>query len=84
MTTEQRSEWLTVHRCRADDALRTLKKAKKQRTADYDERIRKIQALADSLFIKSVDRQQAELFKPDEVLTEELADLLDAPTHGLD
>ena len=83
-TNDERAEWLVHHRCRADDALRTLKRAKKQRTSDYDERIRKVQSLADVLFIKSVDKQQAELFRPNDVLSEELAELLDAPLAGLD
>lgn len=84
LTDTDRSEWLSANRVRADDALRQLKRAKKQRTADYDERIRKVQSFADQLYIKSVDKQQRELFKPAEVLSQELDDLLDAPLAGLD
>ena len=84
LTDTDRSEWLLSNRVRADDALRQLKRAKKQRTADYDERIRKVQSFADQLYIKSVDKQQRELFKPAEVLSQELDDLLDAPLAGLD
>lgn len=70
------------HRCAADDAVRLLVSAKKQRVSEYDERLRKLRDFAEVLFIKQIDAQ-GELFEPERILSPELRTLLDAPTRGL-
>ncbi len=70
------------HRCAADDAVRLLVSAKKQRVSEYDERLRKLRDFAEVLFIKQIDTQ-GELFEPSRILSPDLQQLLDAPTQGL-
>lgn len=83
MTAPERREWIMTNRCRADDAIRVLDAAKRQRVSEYDERLRKVRGFAEVLFIKQTDEQQ-ELFKPDEILSPDLEKLMSAPLRGLD
>ncbi len=76
--------WIRDNRCRADDAIRTLQSARKQVTGEYDERLRKLKDFAEVLFIKQADDSQQEMFKPEEILSPDLKELLDAPVRGLD
>jgi hypothetical protein len=79
----QKTEWIRDTRCRADDALRALHASKKQHVGEHDERMRKLKALAEFLFIKQADGQ-GELFDPKTVLSPDIEELLSAPLHGLD
>jgi hypothetical protein len=75
--------WIRDNRCKADDAIRALVASKKQHGAEHDERLRKIKAFAEFLFIKQADGQD-ELFDPKTVLSPDIEELLAAPLHGLD
>ena len=82
MDPKTKEAWIMKHRCSADDAVRLLVSAKKQRVSEYDERLRKLRDLMEVLRIKSID-QQIELFNPDEIMSPELIKLIDDPTRGL-
>jgi len=82
MDPKQKEAWIMKHRCSADDAVRLLVSAKKQRVSEYDERLRKLRDFAEVLFIKQIDAQ-GELFEPERILSPDLRELLDAPTRGL-
>lgn len=84
MKPSDRTEWIRDHRCKADDAIRTITSAKKQRVSEYDERLRKLKDFAEVLFIKQTDLGQQEMFDPKEILAPDLTDLLAAPLKGLD
>ena len=75
--------WISGKHTRACLAIKELSAAKKERVSGYDERLRKLNGLADVLLIKLVD-QQDELFDPKEILSPDLEKLLNAPLHGLD
>lgn len=83
MKPKQRTEWIINNRCKADDAMRLLRSAKKQRVSEYDERLRKLKDFADILFVKQTDDQQ-ELFNEVELLSEELKALIAAPLSGIE
>lgn len=76
--------WLLEQGARTDTAIRRIYAAKKQRVSEYDERLRKLKALGESLYLKREDGAQAEMFNEEDVLTPDLAKLLDAPLRGLD
>ena len=84
MTTKEKVVWLYEQTARVDNAERALVAAKKQRVAEYDERLRKLRDLSDALFVKRTDEQQQELFQPDEMISPTLERLLANPLHGLD
>ncbi len=84
MTDAQKTVWIRDNRCRADDAVRKLESARKQRTAEYNERLRKLNDFGERLFIMGADKQQMEMFNQAELLSPELDELLEAPLHGLD
>ncbi len=84
MSTPKQTEWIRDNRCKADDAIRTLHSAKKQRVSEYDERLRKLKDFAEILFIKQTDAQQTEIFDPKIVLSPDISNLLDSPLQGLD
>lgn len=65
-------------------AISQLKAAKKQRTSDYDERIRILSNFFSALLTKRTDSQQLELFKLDDALTPQLAKFIRTPCAGLD
>lgn len=79
----QKTAWIRDNRCLADDAIRALIASRKQHVAEHDERLRKIKAFAEMLFIKQSDGQD-ELFEPDAALSADIKKLLTAPLHGLD
>ncbi len=83
MNAPDKTEWIREHRCRADDAVRALTSAKKARVGEYDERLRKLKAFAEVLYIKQTS-QQDEMFSTKDILAPDLQELLDAPLHGLD
>ena len=85
MKPEDKTDWIMAHRCKADDAIRTLQSAKKQQTSEYDERLRKVKAFAEILFIKQTEGDgQGEMFDVNELLPGDLKQLLEVPLHGLD
>lgn len=76
--------WLLEQGADADTAIRKIIAAKKARVSEYDERLRKLKAYSESLYLKREDQEQAEMFKIEEMLTPDLAKLLEAPLSGLD
>lgn len=83
MNIPQKTIWIKDQRCRCDDAIRALEAAKKQSATAYDIRLRKINNFAEVLFVKSNDTSQLELFAPQEFLSDEIEELLQAPLGGL-
>jgi hypothetical protein len=77
-------QWIQEQRCRADDAIRALNAAKKQRVGEYDERLRALKEYAEILFVKQSDSQQMEMLDAKETLTPHLKELLENPLRGLD
>ena len=77
-------DWIKDNRCKADDAIRSLQAAKKQRCSEYDERLRKLKDFAEVLFIKQTDQAQDEMFDPKDILAPDLVEILESPLHGLD
>lgn len=84
MTKSEKLLWLNEQTARVDNAERALHAAKKQKVAEYDERLRKLRDFSDALFVKRTDSQQQELFDPDKMLSPGLTKLLANPLHGLD
>ena len=84
METSSSINWVNEHFRRAYVAIATIKSAKKQRVQDYDERLRRLTAFADSLVIKSTDEKQLEMLDRGEALPPEVRELLEAPLTGLD
>jgi hypothetical protein len=82
MDHQEKELWIMKYRCKTDDAICLLINAKKQRVAEYDERLREFREFMEVLRIKSID-QQLELFDPGILLTPKLEAKLDAPTQGL-
>ena len=82
--TTEKSVWIEKHYWKASGALRELNRAKKQRVADYDERIRLLKGFEDVLYIKSQDEEQGEMFSPSVLLSPKLIELMDCPLKGLD
>ena len=83
MNAESRKAWMLEHRCKADDAIRTVEAARKQRVSEYDERLRKLRHFAEELFLKCADGQ-LDLLDPSTVLSPELDKLLNDPLKGLE
>ena len=84
MNKSEKLTWLLEQTARVDNAERALSAAKKQKVAEYDERMRKLKDYSDALFVKRTDEHQQELFEPDEILSPSLDKLLANPLHGLD
>jgi hypothetical protein len=84
MKNGEKTLWLLEQGAKADTAIRRLIAAKKQRVSEYDERLRKLKSYSEALYLKREDSSQMELVKEDEVLTPDLAKLLEAPLRGLD
>ena len=82
-TTEEKTEWISRQYLRAGLAVSEITAAKKERVAGYDERLRKLNALTESLLIRQVD-QQSEMFDPKAIMSPEIEQLLENPLHGLD
>lgn len=80
----EKTLWLLEQGALVDTAIRKITAAKKGRVSEYDERLRKLKAYGESLYLKREDQEQVEMFKVDELLTPDLAKLLEAPLRGLD
>ncbi len=76
--------WLLEQGAKVDTAIRRIIAAKKSRVSEYDERLRKLKDYSEALYLKREDGAQLELVDPAEVLTPDLAKLLEAPLRGLD
>lgn len=84
MKDQEKRLWLFEKHASCYQALDTLLAAKRQAASEYDVRIRQLSALAKDLRFKMSDSDQFELFKADEVLSAEIAELMENPLDGLD
>ena len=83
MKPADKTQWISEQYLRAGLAINEITSAKKARVSGYDEALRELNHLTDTLLIKQVDKQE-ELFNPSEILTPKLEKRLTAPLHGLD
>lgn len=76
--------WIQEKHFAAHLSIDKLKQAKRQRSSDYDERIRKLANFQKQLGVIFEGEDQMEMFKPEQVLTPEIKRFLLNPTDGID
>jgi hypothetical protein len=79
MSTEEKKRWIEHTQCAAHDGVDLLRKAKRERTAEYDECIRELSNFIETLRVTKIDGQQFELFEPANLINPELKKLLADP-----
>lgn len=79
MSPEDKKRWIADTQCAAHDGIDLLKKAKRERTAEYDECIRELGNFIETLRVTKIDGQQLEMFEPANMINPELRKLLADP-----